>query len=65
MRDANTHPHPILIPFLQALTEGQREVFEERAAILEFEAGLDRPLAEALAMLEVIRQHGWPLPESH
>ena len=61
----DAQPHSILLTFLQALNDGQREVFEERAAILEFEAGLDRPLAEALAILEVIRQHGWPLPESH
>ena len=37
----------------------QREFYEERAGILEFDAGLDRPLAEALALLEVIRRYGW------
>ncbi|MFT3962233.1 hypothetical protein [Propionivibrio sp.] len=38
----------------------QRECYEERAGILEFDAGLDRPLAEALALLEVIRRYDWP-----
>lgn len=51
--------HPIVAEMLVALNEHQREVFEERAAILEFDAGLDRNVAEALALLEVIRLHGW------
>ncbi|MEM7422188.1 MAG: hypothetical protein AAF334_00615 [Pseudomonadota bacterium] len=39
---------------LAALTEDQRDAFEERAAILEFEAGLPRALAERRALAEVI-----------
>jgi len=34
------------------LTEGMREVFEERAAILHFEGGLPKEKAEALARAE-------------
>jgi hypothetical protein len=33
-----------------------REAFEERAAIMEFDAGLSREYAEALALLDLIRQ---------
>lgn len=34
------------------LAEGMREVFEERAAIMEFEGGLPKEKAEALAKAE-------------
>jgi hypothetical protein len=47
--------HPILADLLCRLDECQREAYEERAGILTFEAGVDRPLAEALAMLDLIR----------
>ncbi len=33
------------------------EAFEERASIREFDGGLNRELAEALALLDVIRQY--------
>lgn len=52
--------HPIVADLLACLDEHQHEQFQERAAILEFDAGLDRQLSEALAMLEIIRLHGWP-----
>ncbi|MFZ2972566.1 MAG: hypothetical protein WA049_07985 [Ferribacterium limneticum] len=52
--------HPIVADLLACLDEAQREQFEERAGILEFDAGNDRQLAEALALLEIIRRHGWP-----
>ena len=38
------------------LHEGDVEAFEERAAIMEFDAGIQRDLAEALALLDLIRQ---------
>lgn len=38
--------------------EGVREAFEERAAILEFDAGLSRARAERLAFLEIIEIYG-------
>jgi len=47
--------NPILADFLCRLDECQREAYEERAGILTFEAGVDRPLAEALALLDLIR----------
>jgi hypothetical protein len=34
-----------------------RETFEERAGIMQFEAGKPRELSEALALLDVIRSH--------
>ncbi|MCB9609802.1 MAG: hypothetical protein H6716_24635 [Polyangiaceae bacterium] len=37
------------------LTEDQREAFDERAGLLEFDADLPRPEAEALALAEVLR----------
>lgn len=43
--------HPIVEAELQKLSTSQQEAWEERAAILEFEAGLRRDLAEALAMV--------------
>lgn len=52
--------HPIVADLLACLDENQHEHFEERAGILEFDAGLDRHLAEAFALLEVIRLYGWP-----
>ena len=56
--------HPIVADLLACLDEQQFEQFQERAAIMEFDAGLDRQLAEAQAMLEIIRLYGWrPRPE--
>lgn len=49
--------HPILSEMLSALNGSQREAYEERAGILEYDAGLERQLAEALALLEMIRLH--------
>lgn len=37
------------------LNEAQREAYEERAGMLEFDAGLQRDLAEALALLQVLK----------
>ncbi len=56
----DTTYHPIVADLLACLDDAQREQFEERAGILEFDAGLDRQLAEALALLEIVRLHGWP-----
>lgn len=57
---SDTPYHPIVADLLTCLDEFQHERFEERAGILEFDAGLDCQLAEALALLEIIRLHGWP-----
>jgi hypothetical protein len=50
-----TPVHPIVEALLGRLDESDREVFEERAGIMQFEVGHPRDLAEGLAMLEVIR----------
>ncbi len=52
--------HPIVSDLLVSLDEALQEQFEERAGLLEFDAGLNRQLAEALALLEIIRLRGWP-----
>lgn len=52
--------HPIVVDLLASLNARQQEQFQERAGILEFDAGLDRQHAEAVALLEIIRLHGWP-----
>ncbi len=43
-----------MINFLDA---GQREDFEERAGIIEFDGKLSRGHAECLALLDVLRRH--------
>lgn len=49
--------HPIVTDFVNRLDENRREAYEERAAVMQFEAGIERDLAEALALLLVIRQY--------
>lgn len=50
---------PVLRPFVgdlfDRLSSAQFEQWQERAAIVEFEADLARPLAEALALIELLR----------
>ena len=60
----DTPRHPNVVDLLACLDERLREQFEERAGILEFDAGLDRQLSEALALQEIVRLHGWPPKES-
>ena len=43
--------------FVDRLDPNLKELYEERAAILEFDAGIQRDLAEALALLMLIRQY--------
>lgn len=43
--------HPIVDAAVLRLSAEQREAWEERAAILEFEGGHARELAEALALV--------------
>lgn len=61
MAHQSSRQHPVVSEMVSVLDETQRGLYEERAGILEFDAGLDRPLAEALALLEVIRRYGWPI----
>ncbi len=49
--------NPIVSEFVELLDADLRETWEERAAILEFDAGVSRDLAEALALLLLIRQY--------
>lgn len=64
MPDYTKPQHLIVAELIAYLDEAQREFYEERAGILEFDAGLDRPMAEALALLETIRLYGWPPRQS-
>lgn len=57
---------PVLRPFagdvLNRCDSGQLETFGERAAVLEFDADCQpRALAEALAVLDLLRQFPWLL----
>lgn len=48
----------IVVELLELLNVTELEEFEERAGIIEFEqAGVQRDLAEALALLCVLRQY--------
>lgn len=47
----------LVTDLLDQLDADCREAFEERAGVMEFDAGLDRAHAEALALLDVIRRH--------
>jgi hypothetical protein len=49
--------HPIVGQLVARLGEAFLGVFEERAAILEFDAGYDRGLAECLALLDIVHCH--------
>lgn len=55
--------NPIVEALVCRLQEADREAFEERAGIRTFEAGQPRELAEALALLDVIRMN--PLAVSY
>ncbi len=48
--------HPIVADIARHLDANLREAWEERAAVMQFDAGIPRDLAEALALLLVIRQ---------
>lgn len=48
---------PVVADLLERLNANLRELFEERAAVREFDGGLHPELAEAMALLDVIRMH--------
>lgn len=48
---------PLVAELVKKLDGGQREDFEERAAIIEFEGHLPRGHAECLALLDVLRRN--------
>ena len=45
---------PLVCELVELLDDDQREAFEERAAIIEFDAGLQRAHAECLALLSLL-----------
>jgi hypothetical protein len=49
--------NPIVEALVGRLDANLREAFEETAGVVQFEAGKPRELAEALALLDVLRQH--------
>jgi hypothetical protein len=48
---------PLVAQLVQRLSESLREDFEERAAIVEFEASLPRVDAECFALIDVVSRH--------
>lgn len=53
----NTPIDPLVEEIVSLLDDNQKEEFEERAAIIEFDAHLLRAHAECLALLAVLRRH--------
>jgi len=49
--------HPIVAEIVSKLDPDLQEEFQERAAILEFEAAMLRDHAECLALLDVLHRH--------
>lgn len=47
----------IVQEWLQLLSADQREEFEERAGIIQYDSGTPRSEAEALALLCVLKRH--------
>jgi hypothetical protein len=47
----------LVAELVKVLDAGQREDFEERAGIIEFDSNVPRPQAERLALLDVLRRH--------
>ena len=52
-----TPSDPLVAEMVDQLDLDLREAFEERAAIVEFEAGVQRAHAEALALLSILERH--------
>ncbi len=48
---------PLVADMVNGLDDDLREEFEERAGIIEFDAGKNRAHAECLALLNVLRNH--------
>ena len=54
MQNHPTSKDAIVIEMVERLSEDDREAFEERAAIIEYDGQLPRAHAECLALLEVL-----------
>lgn len=57
--------NPIVEALVCRLDANLRGAFEERAGIMQFEVGKPRELAEALALLEVIRLNPLAVSKPH
>ena len=53
--------YAVVTELIERLDTDIRELFEERAGIVEFEGGLPREEAESYALLDVLRRHPWAL----
>lgn len=49
--------YEVVTDLVNKLNQTHRELYEERAGILQFDADIPLVLAEALAMLYVLREH--------
>ena len=49
--------NPIVTKLVSKLTPALLEAWEERAAVMEFDANIERELAECLALLDLISNH--------
>lgn len=52
-----TPTDPLVAELVERLDAGQREAWEERAAIMQFDGQLPRGHAECLALLDLLRRH--------
>ncbi len=57
MQNRNTPRDEVVSNLITQLDAKQREDFEERAGIIEYEARVSRAHAECLALLDVLRRH--------
>lgn len=48
--------NPTVAALVALLDADLREAWEERAAVMEFDGGMSRELADCMALLELIRQ---------
>jgi hypothetical protein len=48
---------PLVADIVSTLDPNLREDFEERAAIMEFDANLERAHAECLALIDLLHRH--------
>jgi hypothetical protein len=65
LEDALVPVNPIVEALVCRLDDNLREAFEERAGVMQFEAGQERELAEALALLDVMRMHPLAVSGAH
>ena len=62
MQNRITPCDAIVADLVKLLDDGQREDFEERAGIIEFDSQVSRGHAECLALLDVLRRYPAVLP---